>query len=195
MEAVLCAVIGGLASLFGVIMKKTSRRATIVLCLVGFVFISIGAILFIMDYGDTGGGIVEKSPSPTYSVEIGPSPTYSVEPSPSISPSDKVTILGVELPAVPGEETVDEYGPGLHYPEKSEYLDDYQIKYIDAPKGQGIFCYSAHGSTKVNLGVILQDEPVILFAKNINNGFSCVINPEEKEAVWVNTLYLANEPD
>ena len=188
MEAVLCTVIGGLASLFGIIMKKTSRRATIVLCLVGFVFISIGAILFIMDYDGPDGP--DGGP-----VKISPSPTYFVEPSLSTPPSDKVSILGVELPATPGKETVDEYGPGLHYPEKSEYLDDYQIKYIDAPKGQGVFCYSAHGSTKVNLGVILQDEPVIVFAKNINNGFSCVINPEEKEAVWVNTLYLANEPD
>ena len=112
-------------------MKKTSRRATIVLCLVGFVFISIGAILFIMDYDGPGGGPVKISPSPTYLAEISPSPTYFVEPSLSTPPSDKVSILGVELPATPGKETVDEYGPGLHYPEKSEYLDDYQIKYID----------------------------------------------------------------
>lgn len=181
METVIGAFVGGIAAIIAAIIMKTHKWQTVMLCVVGFVLIGIAAIQYLRI-------IDQPKETPT------PAPTSTPTPVPTLL-DDKITILGVELPPYPCKETVDEYGPGLHYPEKSEYLDEYEIMYIDAPKGHSIFCYSAHGSTKKNLGTILQDEPVIVFANNLNNGFSCVINPKTKEAVWVNTNYLVEEPE
>lgn len=187
METVIGAFVGGIAAIIAAIIMKTCKWQTVMLCVVGFVLIGIAAIQYIkldeesVEPGDTN--------PPTSSQPL-------LTPTPAPTPlDDKITILGVKLPPYPCKETVDEYGPGLHYPEKSEYLDEYKIMYIDAPRGHSIYCYSAHGSTKKNLGTILQDEPVIVIANNLNNGFSCVINPETKEAVWVNTNYLVEEPE
>ena len=177
METVLAAILTVIGGLVVAIYKKPGKWKTGILCILGFVLIGIVAIQYLR--------IIDQ-------------PKETPTPIPTSTPTltdDKATILGVELPPYPCKETVDEYGPGLHYPEKSEYLDEYKIMYIDAPKGHSIYCYSAHGSTKKNLGTILQNEPVIVIANNLNNGFSCVINPETKEAVWVNTNYLVEEPE
>lgn len=196
MLAAILTVIGGLVV---AIYKKPGKWKTGILCILGFVLIGIVAIQYIK-LSEESGEPGDTNP-PTFSQSLltpTPAPTSTLTPVPTPAPTlldDKITILGVELPPYPCKETVDEYGPGLHYPEKSEYLDEYEIMYIDAPKGHSIFCYSAHGSTKTNLGTILQDEPVIVIANNLNNGFSCVINPETKEAVWVNTNYLVEEPE
>lgn len=177
----------GIAGLITAIYMKPSKWKKGIFCILGFILIGIFAIQYLRT--------IEPPEGTTTPVDSSsPSPVDSSSPSPA--PSDgTITLLGVELPLYPSKEVVDEYGPGLHYPDKSEYLDEYQIMYIDAPKGHSIYCYSAHGSTKKNLGTILQDEPVIVFANNLNNGFSCVINPETKEAVWVNTNYLVEEPE
>ena len=199
METVIGAFVGGIAAIIAAIIMKTHKWQTVMLCVVGFVLIGIAAIQYIKL--DEESVEPEDTNPPTFSQSLltpTPAPTSTPTPIPTPAPTlldDKITILGVKLPPYPCKETVDEYGPGLHYPEKSEYLDEYGIMYIDAPKGHSIFCYSAHGSTKTNLGTILQDEPVIVIANNLNNGFSCVINPETKEAVWVNTNYLVEEPE
>ena len=127
MDVLLCAIIGGFASLLGIVMKKTSKKATILLCLVGFIFLSIAVVLFWIDYSNPdkeNGDQPDSNQNEIHtSVELSPlTPT----PEPTLSPipetTDKVIILGIDLPPYPCEETVDEYGPGLHYPEKSEYL-------------------------------------------------------------------------
>lgn len=203
METVIGAILTGIAGLITAIYMKPSKWKKGILCILGFILIGIAAIQYIksdeesVEPGDTNPPTSSQpllTPTPAPTSTPTPVPTPAPTPAPTLL-DDKITILGVELPPYPCKETVDEYGPGLHYPEKSEYLDEYQIMYIDAPKGHSIYCYSAHGSTKKNLGTILQDEPVIVIANNLNNGFSCVINPETKEAVWVNTNYLVEEPE
>ena len=191
METVIAAILTVIGGLVVAIYKKPGKWKIGILCIVGFVLIGIAAIQYLKlnDISEEPG---DTNP-PTFSQYL-LTPTPAPTPVPTLL-DDKITILGVELPPYPCKETVDEYGPGLHYPEKSEYLDEYKIMYIDAPKGHSIYCYSAHGSTKTNLGTILQDEPVIVIANNLNNVFSCVINPETKEAVWVNTNYLVEEPE
>ena len=191
METVIAAILTVIGGLVVAIYKKPGKWKIGILCIVGFVLIGIAAIQYLKlnDISEEPG---DTNP-PTFSQYL-LTPTPAPTPVPTLL-DDKITILGVELPPYPCKETVDEYGPGLHYPEKSEYLDEYKIMYIDAPKGHSIYCYSAHGSNKTNLGTILQDEPVIVIANNLNNGFSCVINPETKEAVWVNTNYLVEEPE
>lgn len=197
MYELLCAILGGVALILGAVINKTHKGATIAFCLIGFLLLSIAALMFanglekdVPSSENSGNGeTIEEETLP-------PSPPTAEPASPTPTPSDDiVTLLGVELPSYPCEEVVDEYGPELHYPEESEYLDDYQIRYIDAPKGHSIYSYSSHRSEKKQLKItILQDEAVILLANNVNNGMSCIIVPEEKAAVWVNSDYLSTSP-
>lgn len=112
-------------------------------------------------------------------------PTTPSTPKPSVGQITGLHLLG----DAPSDADVDAYGDGLHYPAKTEYLDDYEIRYVDAPN-YAVFGFSSHRSDRKKQCDIIDGDQVVVLAKNENNGFSCVVLVEAKKAVWVNSSYV-----
>lgn len=100
-----------------------------------------------------------------------------------------------KYPDPPSDDLVDIYGPGLHYPEKTEYLSECRTMYVDAPKGYSIYAYSSHRKDKKQIYEVYDGEEVTVLAVNKNNGFSCVIIESMQKAAWVNSAYLLSSPN
>lgn len=121
-----------------------------------------------------------------------PSPTLTV---PAKTPSPEPHEMLSKYPDPPSDDLIDIYGPGLHYPEKTEYLSECRTMYVDAPKGYSIYAYSSHRKDKKQIYEVYDGEEVTVLAVNKNNGFSCVIIESMQKAAWVNSAYLLSSPN
>lgn len=128
------------------------------------------------------GGIITNSS--VNETNMTPTPT----PTPTPAPTPK-------YPNPPSDDLLNIYGPGLHYPDESEYLSECETKYVAAPKGYSIFAYSSHRTDKNKIYEVRDGEEVTVLAVNKNNGFSCVIIESMQKAAWVNSTYLVFSPD
>lgn len=138
------------------------------------------------------------SPPPPINSEVPVTPEEIPTPPPPATPSPQTPtppptvgeITGLTLLSdAPSDADVDAYGDGLHYPAKTEYLDAYEIRYVDAPN-YSVYGFSSHRSDRKKQCDIIDGDQVVVLAKNENNGFSCVVLVEAKKAVWVNSSYV-----
>lgn len=178
--SLLAAIIGGTATIIGALIGKANKKRTIAFCVGGF-FIVCAVCLFITGHQEPP----TQSPTPEPPSVVSPTPpTETAIVTPSAEP-----IKG------PSKEDVDKYGPGLHYPEESEYLPEYKTQYIRSKSGHSAFTFSSHRKDKIQLYTVLDGEKVTVLAENINNGFSCVIIDSIEKAAWINTDYLFDTPE
>ena len=171
------AIINGFATLFSKIIDFKNRKNT---ALIIIVFTAICVVFLIP-------GFIRHGPDSTPT----PAPTPVPTPAPTSVPTDTSTS---KYPNPPSDELLDIYGPRIHYPDKTEYLSECEIKYIDAPKGYSVYAYSSHRKDKELLYEVRDGEEVTVLAENKNNGFSCVIIESLGKAAWINTARIFDTP-
>lgn len=191
--ALLCAIIGGTAVIVGALIGKT-RKTGLIAFFVGSFFLICAACVFVVGQRD------KSSPGPT------PEPTSVTATTPTPPPSPTLTVpaktpspepheMLSKYPDPPSDDLVDIYGPGLHYPDKTEYLDECKTMYVHAPGKYSIYAYSSHRKDKEQIYEVRDGEEVTVLAVNKNNGFSCVIIESMQKAAWVNSTYLFSSPN
>jgi len=149
------------------------------------------SVIIINGDGNTIGNNNEIKNESDVKVEVGLTNNQGKNIAASPEPDQETS----KYPNPPGDELIDIYGPGLHYPDKTEYLDECITMYVDAPKGYSIYAYSSHRKDKRQIDEIRDGEEVTVLAVNKNNGFSCVIVESSQKAVWVNSAYLSMKAD
>lgn len=192
--ALFCAIIGGTATIVGALIGKTRKAGLIAIFIGGFFLICAACVLVVGQWNEPNPGM---TPEPTSVIATTPStqvPTL-VPTVPPTTPSPEPHEMLSKYPDPPSDDLIDIYGPGLHYPEKTEYLSECRTMYVDAPKGYSIYAYSSHRKDKKQIYEVYDGEEVTVLAVNKNNGFSCVIIESMQKAAWVNSNHLGSSPN
>ncbi len=191
-SAIIAAVAAIVAALIGVSNKgnPNKEKKRIAFLIVWFlVFLAVILVIYTVTLKEATAPVA--SPMPTVEVSKYPNPPQAAAPVATPTPTTAAT----KYPNPPDDSLLDLYGPTLHYPDRTEYLDECRTMYIKAPKGYSVYAYSSHRTDRRQIDEIRDGEEVTVLAENKNNGLSCVIVESTQRAVWVTSTNLVTTPD
>lgn len=89
---------------------------------------------------------------------------------------------------LPCKEVLDKLESTIQYPEEAEYLEEYRISYLKAPKGRSVTAKTAPKFTGKKGIEILDGGPVLVLAEQ--GKYACVIDITQSAAGWIESKYL-----
>ena len=83
----------------------------------------------------------------------------------------------------------------IDHPKSSEYLDDYQIRYVHSPKDHSVFIFNKPSGSAKHPYVVYHGQQVLRLAKK-RSGWSCVLYYDKHNDLrvgWINSSHLVTD--